>query len=444
MNFLQRLFGNNDPSDPSEPNIKFGRYSDSYKKPAQYEAWDESLENFEKENYLVSFDAFFRYLRDDKDENVKWQEENGAIQFEFYQGSKKIFGTASIRNFKAEAKVAKARQLNIGFMRRLIEQNFDLKYSRFALDDQNDIAIVFDTSSLDGSPYKLYYALKEMAVNADKMDDLLIDEFDVLEQIESSHILDLSEPEKEAKYAYIQSEITKVFEEIDHGKLRPEQYPGAIAYLLLDLSYRLDYLISPEGFMMERLEKIHRLYFENDGKTTPQKTALMRKNLDQLTARTKEEFFKEMYRVKATFGITTPVNHDRVAAFIDGELHNMDWYKDNRHERVAMAIPGYIVGYCLFNYAAPKPVRELFHLYFKITEQEFFNSLGFSLNFQDARSGELNRKNIKSAIEKIVKDNERIFPKLKPDFFSLNYSSRPEFAKSYLAMIRNLDTTKVD
>ena len=61
-------------------------------------------------------------------------------------------------------------------MRRLVESNYVLEYSRYGLDDDDNLVIKFDTSALDASPYKLYYALKEVAANADKQDDLLLDE----------------------------------------------------------------------------------------------------------------------------------------------------------------------------------------------------------------------------------------------------------------------------
>lgn len=444
MSIFDRLFGSSSNTLAPQPDIRFGRYSDSYKEAVNYNYWDLSLEKFENEEYLESYRAFFRYLRDDSEDNVRYEEENGKITFEIYQGSKKITGHVDETSLKAESKIAHSDVLNVGFMRRLIEQNFGLEYSRFALDEQNNITIVFDTYTLDGSPYKLYYALKEVATRADKQDDLLLDEFKMLEPVDTSHLAHLPQNEKEAKYNFITREIGKVLEEVEHGGLDKDQYPGGIAYLLLNLIYKLDYLIKPEGYMMETLERLHRLYFAKDDKSTTKKNLTFCKDLTKLKDRPSEEFFKEMYRVTATFGITTPVNHDRVVSFIDGELNNMDWYHDNGHEAVALAIPGYIVGYCMFNYAIPKPDRELFHLYFQITEHEYFQSLGFNLNFYDRSEGRFKKKAIKKAIAQIVEKNKLKYPKLHPAVSSLNFNSPAGFAKSYLLMVRNLDVTKVD
>ena len=444
MGFFDRLFNRDQSENEPQPNIRFGRYSDSYKTAANYKAWDVALEKFEKEDYLDCYDEFFKYLRDEEEDNVKyWRDENG-IRFEIYQGSKKITGFADDKKLKAEAKVAHTESLNVGFMRRLIEQNFALKYSRFALDEDKNITIVFDTYNLDGSPYKLYYALKEVATNADKQDDLLLDEFQVLLPVDTSHLELVPDPEKEIKYNYIHDSIAKTLNEMETGSLSEDQYPGAMAYLLLNLVYKLDYLIKPEGYMMETLERIHRLYFAKDGKTTAQKNQLLVKQLKKLKERPKDNFFKEMYRIKSTFGITTPVNHDKVVSFIDSELNNMDWYRENGHDPYALAVPGYIVGYSMFNYAVPKPDRDLFHLYFQIIVIEYFQELGFTYNYYDPKEKKLNKKAIKRAIDRIVDENKDKYYKLSPSTSSLQFDSLMSFTKSYLLMIRNLDLTKLD
>lgn len=443
MGLFDRLF-KTPPGKSPFPNIKLGRYSDSYKKPANYEAWDQSLHYFESENFLDAYRKFLIYLRDEEENNVHFQEEEGLIRFEIFQGSKKIEGFATKEKLKAEAKIARSAQLNVGFMRRLIEKNFTLKYSRFALDPGNNLTILFDTYTLDGSPYKLYYALKEVATNADKLDDLLVEEFKMLQQINSARITDIPQTEKAVKYQFTLQEIQRIEAEMSSGKLSKEQYPGGFAYLLLHLIYKLDFLVHPEGYMMETLERLHRQYFSNDGKTTVEKNQAMVRELQKLAARPKEEFCKELYLVTFTFGITTPVNHDRIASFIDSELHNMDWYLENGHEQVALAVPGYIIGYCLFNYAPPKPDRDLFHLFFLITESRFFHDLGQPHDLVDPQTGALNKKAIKRAIQRIVEDNKPKYPKLHAATGMLSYQSLPAFAKSFLLMIRNMDMTKID
>lgn len=443
MGLFDRIFGAK-TEEREQPKISFGRYSDSYKDSSRYTAWDVALDKFDKQEYLESYKQFFYYLRDEEEDNVRCREVKGGLEFELYQGSKKITGKATPQKVKVEAKVVRAKALNVAFMRRLLEQNFNLKYSRFALDEEGNIAIIFDTYTLDGSPYKLYYALKEVATKADKQDDLLLEEFKSLQPVDTSHLEELPLPEKEAKYNYLISQVKKALEEAENGKLDKIQYSGSIGYLLLDLIYRLDYLIKPEGFMMESLEHFHRKYYENDGLATAGKNQVLCTELRELLERDKEEFFKEMYRVKSTFGITHSVHHDRVVSIIDAELFHMDWYKEHGYDNIALAIPGYIVGYCMFNYAVPKPDRDLFHLYYQIVEADYFKSLGFALSYYDKATRKFDKRAIKKAISRIVENNRSYYPNLNPATGTLRYDNLPEFARSFLLMVRNLEMVKTD
>lgn len=443
MGLFDRFFGTN-ASDEDQPDVRFGRYSDSYKTVAQYDAWDSALMKFDQKAYLDAYKDFFFYLRDDQEDNVRWWEEDEVLHFEIFQGSKKISGLVDQTKIRVEAKIVKAERLHVGFMNRLISQNFNLEYSRFALDSNDCIAIVFDSSLLDGSPYKFYYALKELAINADKQDDLLLDEFKELSSIEISHLVELPEAEKEAKFHFIQTKIKKTLENIENGSLNASQYPGGITYLLLDLVYRLDFLVKPEGFMTETLERINRLYFSNKHKTTSEKNGMIKKELLALVNRPKAEYFKEMYRVRTTFGITKPINLQRIKGIISGELPHMDWYQEHKHEAVALAIPGYIVGNCLFNYAVPKAILDLFKLYFEILEADYFKQLGFNRAYVDQGTGKLNAKKIKKGIKDIVQHNQQLYVDFQPNTGTLDFESRLSFAKSFLIMIKELDLVPVN
>jgi hypothetical protein len=247
-----------------------------------------------------------------------------------------------------------------------------LKYSRFTLTPDNEIAIIFDSYTLDGSPLKLYTALRELAIHADKHDDKMVEEFEGLEAVEIYKRRELPEAEKETKYNYIIEQIKAAFREMDEGKLNADRYPVAHTYLLLCLGYKLDYLTKPEGFMMETLENVHRLAFAQDGKNVPQKNLVLRKEFQKLIDRPKEKFYQELYEVRSTFGITTPVDHNQLVQLIEQELPNMKWYMEQGYDKIALSVPGFIVGQSLFNYTLPEPDKALFHLYFQILEPEFF------------------------------------------------------------------------
>ena len=441
MNIFSRLFGTG--KEEEAPKVHFGRYTDAYKTTDQYDAWDESQELFESEKYIDAYASFLDYLNDDSVGNVRYEKSGDGIKFEFFQGSKKIVGVANQKQVVVEAKIARANQLDAAFMERLIRRNFDLKYARFALDESDVLTIKFDTYTLDGSPYKLYYALKELATNADKQDDLLEDEFQNITLVGVDHLKSISEKEKEVKHAFFTKKVKAVVNMISDNGKTVEEYPGGLGYHLLNAAYRLDYLIRPEGFMMESLERIHRLYFSKDDQTMAEKVAMVRSEFQTLLERPAEDYYREMYITTSTFGITNPASHDRVRSFIDGELGNMKWFRQNGYLDTALAVPGYIVGYCLFNYAIPLPDRAFFHLYYQIMEPAYFRDLGFSETYFDTKKETFNKKEIRRAIRNIVKTHRQKFPKLNPEINSLDFTDAAGFAKSYLLMVRNVNMMKL-
>lgn len=309
-------------SKPGEENlnVSFGRFSDSYKPPETVKFWDQAVGFFDQKKYLEAYEAFLEYLRDDEVDNVKFTKSGNQIDFEFPQGSKKIFGSATDQKVGAEVRVAQVAKLSVAFMRRLLDLNYNLNYARTALKDDM-ICMKFDTTVIDGSPLKLYYAFKELATNADRIDDLLLEEFPILKAVDRGQLIDIPANEKETKCKYLQKWIKAVLDRI--AGLNPDKLAGGISYLLLGLCYKIDYLVAPEGTLMRDLEKIHRLYFSREEKTYIEKNQTMIKEFDRLFKEPKENILKELYRVKSTFAIVNPVAHDEIASTIENELKNL-------------------------------------------------------------------------------------------------------------------------
>lgn len=421
----------------------FGRYSDANKTQKQYEHWEKALVSFEKEEYVESIANFLPYLKDEVADNVIWDRADDSIRFHFFQGSRRINAVIDDKSFRAEVCIARTKSLNVGLLRRLVEKNYKLNYSRFALDQDNNIMIVFTSALIDASPYKIYYGLKEIAVHADKLDDILMDEFENLHPIEDGLKRHLSEREKEVKYRFVNDQITNVLNTIQQGSLDPQQFPGAISYQLLDLCYRIDYLVKPEGYLMDALERIHRIYFSS----AEPALSLMEKNnsitseYNTILARSKAQVDREIYSVVSTFGVTHPFSFEQINTYIDGELKNVSWYLENKFPHIVDAICGYIVGFLLFNYALPLPVRSFFHLYFQIIYNQYFIDLGVAQDVVYLKDGKLNAKAVKKAIEQIIVEHKTTYKSL--NFTGqLNFEDTSVFSYSFLGMVRGLDFRK--
>ncbi|NND06655.1 MAG: hypothetical protein HKN87_09765 [Saprospiraceae bacterium] len=440
MGILSRIF---DPNPSAEqPDIHFGRFSGKTKTDTRYDEWDKAVEKFEAQSYCTSVCHILEYLTNEPEKNVQYDCKDETVSFQLLQGSKKITGYADQVQIRAIAKIARvAGSPEIGFMRRLLESNYQLKYGRYCLDDEGDIAIMFDSNLADASPYKVFYGLKEIALAADKHDDLLVEEFSGLSPINVGHIIPLPANLRAVKLAYIQETLQGTLHEIDHGKLNPIQYPGGITYLLLNAIYKLDFLVRPEGQTMETIERMHRFYFENSGLNNVQKNHRLIKELKLLLSRPSDKIESEMYRTTSTFSVVSTANHPKLRDIIQGEIHNMDWYFEKRHFSVALAIPGYIVGHALFSFGLPDLDKSLLLLYYQIVEHEYFRDLGFKYPYLSA-DGKLDQRSIMKAIAAIKDAHLDAHPFLVPNTKLLIFDHMVLFAKSYLIMISNLNLSK--
>lgn len=418
------------------PEISFGRFSDAYKSKEQYADWDASLKLFEEQNCKEAIKHLLQYLKNQSGDNLIIEQEG---KFILYQGSKQINCTYDDRIFKAVCLVAHCKELNVGFLRKAVEYNYRLNYARFALDSENNLCLIFDSLLADASPYKLYYGLKELALQADKDDDILLDEFEYLEPIQNHHIKTLSPEIIAIKIQFIRAQIQKVFEPNVLGTLNPRRFQGALTYIYLAVVYDLDYLVKPEGKLMDILGSMHIRYFETAPENTELKVSILETGLKEILEMKDEDLAKELYEVIASFGITSPVKQPTIAQFIDAELQAIKWYEENKHEGICLAICNYIAGYCLYNFAMPEPVRSLFHLYFQISFDSYFKSLGFPMNYwKNERT--LNFNEINDEIETILDKFQNAFsdelPKAK-----FKDSAPNLFLKEFLVFIKDLPLT---
>lgn len=380
----------------AEPEISFGRYSDNNKPLAKVNRWTDADNLFKEKKYPESLDAFFEYLRDDTIQNVVYERNGAEGRFHFYQGSKIVRGSFDGELLKAEVTLARMPQPSVPVMRRLLEMNFNLYYSRFSMDNDR-LCMRFDSDAETASPSKLYYGLKELATKADKQDDLLVQDFTILETSDSEHITVLSENEKLVKYEFLQKWIKQTLDII--SPLDADKFSGGIAYLLLALICRIDYLITPEGKLLHELEKIAGIYFKKDERPVVEKNRDMIEEFKKIQAIPKEEVFKNLFRSKHTFAIVAPQQYKTIADNIHASNQNMMWYRDNNYPFIATQICEYGISYCQYSYSLPSVITELFHLFMMVNYPDYFSALGYKTAYYDPASGKFENESI---IEKVL------------------------------------------
>jgi hypothetical protein len=421
------------------PVIRFGRYSDNNKPVAKVEKWNEAESLFKEKKYTESIIAFFDYLRDEETDNVKLVKETDQYKFLFYQGSKIVRGLFNDQQLEAEIVLAKMPQPSVPVMRRLLEMNFNLYYSRYSL-HEDKIFMFFDSGIETANPSKLYYGLKELATKADKQDDLLVQDFTTLLPIDTEHIIPIPDEEKEVKLRFFKKWIEETIAMI--GAIDNDKYSGGIAYLLLALAYRIDYLIVPEGKLQLELEKIVEIYFRKDNRLVTEKNQEMIDCFQKLATKDKTEFYPYLFRSRHTFSIVTPQNFKTVADAIYNANQNIAWYKEHKMPDVAARISEYGFSYCQYSYSLPRPVTELFHLFMMINFPDYFSALGFTDVYYDAVKGEYNKEKIKEYINATLTRWKEKYPELKFDTEKLKYENPVAFNQTFTTEIEylNLET----
>ena len=419
-----------------DPPIPLGRYSDNNKSVQKVQRWTDADELFKEKEFLKSIEAFFDYLCDDEQQNVQIHKQNGSFNFTLYQGSKIVRGKIENERITAETAIARMPEPSIPVMRRLLEMDFHLYYSRYALKD-NVIMMLFGSDIVTATPNKLYYGLKELATKGDKQDDLLISEFKFLEPVDMEHIVPLSDQEKEIKYGFL---LKWIRETLDHAEqLDTDKFSGGISYLLLTLVFRIDYLISPEGKILSELEKIASSYYSKDDKSSPERNPVMIEGFKKLLNKPKEEIFAQFFRSRYTFAIVVPHNMKAVSEAIQTALQNMVWYRDNNYPDIANKVMEYGFAFSQYSYSLPKPLSDLFKLFMQINYGEYFKALGFQTAYYDEVKNQFNEDAIDDKIDSIIYYWKPKYQALAFKTKKLKFDTLVNFNQSFLQEVSELN-----
>ena len=432
---LGKFFGWFSKKDEVVPDVRFGRYSDNNKTVAKIARWSEAEKLFKENKKVESLDAFFDYLRDEEEDNVIHQRTGPEGRFEIFQGSKIVRGEYNADKFTAEVTLARMPRPSTPVMRRLLEMNFILFYSRFAMDEDR-LNMRFDSDMNTATPNKLYYGLKELATKADKQDDLLVQNFSMLEKADIEHVEPLPDEEKAVRYEFMQKWLSETLEEA--RSLDADKFAGGIAYLLLAVVYKIDYLITPEGPIMNELETVPDIYFKKDNRPTAEKNFEMIEALEKLKAKTKEQIFPFLFKSKHTFSIVTPQNYKTIIEAIKGAHQNMIWYRDNGYPSVANQIIEYGFSYCQYSYSVPRPLTELFQLFMQINYGTYFRALGFTEELYNSEKKEFEREEIVEHVNAIIDFWRGKYPKLDFETEVLRFDSLLNFNYSFTRELTNL------
>jgi len=404
--------------------FNFGSYSEGFKPKAKDEVWNECEKLYNEKKYLESYKLFFEYLNDDEINNVTCNIDNNILKFEFIQGSKEIRGYFDGKKITAISKIAEFEKSSIPAFRQLLEMNFSLYYSRFAITD-NMIVLKFDSSMLDCSPEKLYYSLRELSVKADRQDDIIITKFKMLKNVDRN-IQELNDNEFSIYKKYLFKWINDVLKLTE--PLNKEKFSGGMSYLYLNTFYKIMYFLNPKSSINNDIELLCWNYF-NDKETTLLKhldnmEILLKKLLESNDDLLKANFYKTKY----TFGISPPASDDTLKDTINKNIGNYKWYFDNNYPEISLRIFEYISDISLFNYSYIKSIRYLLGLILNIINDDFVSELYPEFNL--VKNNTLQKDLIIKEINEILTLDSERFQELKFNFDNVNFDNKILFVKS--------------
>jgi len=448
MSFFKKIFSGAEESatatatnsqSAATAEIKFGRYTDCNKDKKQINFWNQAEAKFKEKAYVDSFEALLNYIGDEQLDNVNITMKGDELEFELIQGSKIVRGKCNGKHFTAECPIILMDNPSIPVMRKLMSINYTLLYSKFAL-TENKLVMKFTSHAVDAAPTKLYYALKELATKADQQDDLLASEFGSLKSTNNDHIIGLTDTEKEIKHQAIIAWINETKATIANYS-DPVYMSGGIAFLLLNLTYKIDYLICPQGSLTDSLEKIQHMFFAKNELTTHERNKQIMADFDQIVAAPKEKIYEGLYEVKSTFAIAPAGNHADYMKMMFNERTKVGWYKDNKYPEIVEAIYSYMISYAYFNYGMVTPVTDLLNLSMHLMNQDYYQKFGAKIKLLEANNA-LNIVNLKLELNRIMTKNSVEYRNLKLDVNLLNFTSKTDFIDSLIVEINKFNLAK--
>lgn len=319
--------------------------------------------------------------------------------------------------------------------RKVLERNYQFTYVNY-VSDAEFIKLKLTLDNISLNPQKIFFPLRELALNADFDKEFIKSEFtDVaLEDIE--HLQMPSQEELAIKYRFLMEWIEELSATVP--TLPANDNAGMQAFLYLNILFKIDYLLVPKYTLSQKLAKKIQGYFSDENATMEAKNEELKRYLEKLETLPFETFSENFYNAKYTFNPIEKSSYEEFCNFISESLVKIRWYKNNRHTRIIPTIYTYMAFYSLYNYGLSTPLKALLHIFITITHTEYFDALGCPTLF-DAKKNTLLKRSITQSIDEVIAKHQERYPHLESFSGELNFNSPNEFANSFFQAIKNLD-----
>ncbi len=420
----------------------FGRFISYSKTNRQNEQYEESKKAFKEQRYIEGYEHYFNYLNyfdlDNKScENIHFKKDDNSLFFEIIQGSAIVKGIITPRHLRASVRIAHTIKGNIAVMRHLLEKNYMYTYTTYFLEDEMIKSKIY-SDNISLSPQKIFFPLRELAVNSDKEKELLLDEFNDLEGVELEHIATMDSHLKETKLRFFREWIDKTEQNV--ALMPTQEQSGAIAFVWLGLLLKIDYFVTPRGKLGFDIYEAVSEYYLEDNKLVEEKNDALEKAVEKLKELDTLKLSKNLYEIKQTFDIFNTNTLEEIRSFINETLAKAIWYKEHKYEEIMLSIYEYLGLYMLYNFGMNECLRELTQLNVRLHNTDFHSALGYPSLFENES---LNKTKVNMEIQNILSTYKKQYPHLENIETKLNYDSIEKFHHSYFLALNNLNFSEL-
>ena len=421
----------------------FGRGINAKLSDDEEKLFENSYEAFENKDILKAYEYFFKSLENFTDEksnqNTLTNLTDDKLEFEIFQGTARVTGYVTQEHLYAEAIMTKSSSANVALKRHILDRNYQLTYAYYFM-DEDYIKLKLYHDNITMNPQKIFFPLREIALNADFDKEYMKNEFTEINLEDITHLEKVDENELQIKYDFMQETIKEVQTKIDN--LPSNDNAGMQAFFLLNTLYMLDYLLVPKYSIYQKSSKKIQDYFTEENTTMEARNNELRIYINELKTMGFKEFSSNFYNAKYTFNPTDQVLKEDIDTFISESLLKIRWYKNNRYKQIIPTIYKYISFYILYNYGLNPVIKELLHTLVEIQNPSFFTSLGYTELYNEEHES-FSKKIIISRIEKIIEPHQTRYKLLETFGEELNFSSLNEFSNSFYLQIQNLNFEEI-
>ncbi|MEA2099466.1 MAG: hypothetical protein U9P72_04975 [Campylobacterota bacterium] len=421
----------------------FGRGTNASLSPNEEELFNKSYEAFEKKDIVNAYDYFLKslenYCDENPNQNIITKMEGDKLHFEIFQGSAKVTGTITKEHFYAEVIIIKKKNATVALKRYILERNYQLTYAYYFSDDEY-IKLKLFHDNITMSPQKIFFPIRELALNADFDKEHIKSEFPNIELEGIGHLNPIDKDELKTKYDFLHKWIDELDAKI--LTLPSNDNAGMQAFLHLNILFKIDYLLVPKYDIYHKISKKVQEYFGDENPSIEAKNEELKRYICKLKNMSFDDFRGKFYNAKYTFNPTEKTSFEEITNFISESLTKIRWYKNNRYNQIIPTIYRYIAFYTLYNYGLNQVMRELLHTLIEIQNQTFFNELKYPVLYSQ-EDETFSKKTIISRIEDIIEPHQARFKELEPFGSELNFSNMNEFSNSFYLQINSLNFEEI-